>query len=117
MKQGKRKAMAEGALKEAGEAFEKAKAQVRALVDHPFHILKNLFKHRKTRYRGLSKDTVQLHTLFALVNLNVLLFVDYAQHEAVPLKTGAFGNWSAGWMIAIVTETGRELLQISYIGL
>jgi len=69
MKRGKRKAMAEGAFKEASEAFEKAKAQVRALVEHPFHILKNLFKHRKTRYRGLSKNTAQLHTLFALVNL------------------------------------------------
>lgn len=69
MKRGKRKAMAEGALKEASEAFEKAKAQVRALVEHPFHILKNLFKHRKTRYRGLVKNTAQLHTLFALVNL------------------------------------------------
>ena len=69
MKRGKRKAMAEGALKEESEAFEKAKAQVRALVEHPFHILKNLFKHRKTRYRGLSKNTAQLHTLFALVNL------------------------------------------------
>jgi len=69
MKRGKFKAMAEGALKEASEAFEKAKAQVRALVEHPFHILKNLFKHRKTRYRGLSKNTAQLHTLFALVNL------------------------------------------------
>ena len=71
MKRGKRKAMAEGALKEASEAFEKAKAQVRALVEHPFHILKNLFKHRKTRYRGLSKNTAQLHTLFALVNLMI----------------------------------------------
>jgi Transposase DDE domain/Transposase domain (DUF772) len=69
MKRGKRKAMAEGGLKEATQAFEKAKAQVRALVEHPFHILKNLFKHRKTRYRGLAKNTAQLHTLFALVNL------------------------------------------------
>ena len=69
MKRGKRKAMAEGVLKDASEAFEKAKAQVRALVEHPFHILKNLFKHRKTRYRGLSKNTAHLHTLFALVNL------------------------------------------------
>ena len=69
MKRGKRKAMAEGAFKEASEAFEKAKAQVRALVEHPFHILKNIFKHRKTRYRGIAKNTAQLHTLFALVNL------------------------------------------------
>ena len=68
-KRGKIKAMAEGRLKEAIQAFEKAKAQVRALVEHPFHILKNLFKHRKVRYRGLAKNTAQLHVLFALANL------------------------------------------------
>ncbi len=68
-KRGKIKAMAEGTLKELTPAYEKAKAQVRARVEHPFHILKNLFKHRKTRYRGLAKNTAQLHTLFALANL------------------------------------------------
>ena len=31
--------------------------------------MKNLFKHRKTRYRGLKKNTAQLHILFALANL------------------------------------------------
>jgi len=69
MKRGKRKAMAEGALKEASEAFEKAKPQVRALVEHPLRILNKLFIHRKTRYRGLSKNTAQLHSPFALENL------------------------------------------------
>lgn len=68
-KRGKIKAMAEGPRKEATRAFEKAKAQVRALVEHPFHILKNIFKHRKVRYRGLAKNTAQLHILFALANL------------------------------------------------
>ena len=68
-KRGKVKAMAEGRLKELTQAFEKAKAQVRARVEHPFHIIKNLFKHRKTRYRGLAKNTAQLHSLFALANL------------------------------------------------
>ena len=33
------------------------------------HIIKNLFKHRKVRYRGLRKNTAQLHILFALANL------------------------------------------------
>ncbi|MFX6006943.1 transposase, partial [Acinetobacter baumannii] len=37
-------------------------------VEHPFHVLKNLFRHRKTRYRGLAKNTAPLHTLFALAN-------------------------------------------------
>ena len=68
-KRGQVRAMAEGRLKELTQAYEKAKAQVRARVEHPFHIIKNLFKHRKTRYRGLLKNTAQLHTLFALANL------------------------------------------------
>jgi len=68
-KRGKVKAMAEGLLKELTVRLERVKAQVRALVEHPFHILKNLFRHRKTRYRGLAKNTAQLHSLFALANL------------------------------------------------
>ena len=68
-KRGKVKAMAEGKLKEMTLAFEKAKAQLRAYVEHPFHVVKNLFKYRKARYRGLAKNTAQLHTLFALANL------------------------------------------------
>ena len=68
-KRGKIKALAEGAVKDLTQQLEKLKAQVRARVEHPFHILKNLFKHRKTRYRGLAKNIAQLHTLFALANL------------------------------------------------
>ena len=68
-KRGKIKAMAEGVAKETARQVERLKAQVRARVEHPFHILKNLFRHRKTRYRGLAKNTAQLHSLFALVNL------------------------------------------------
>jgi len=68
-KRGKVKAMAEGLLKELTVRLERVKAQVRARVEHPFHILKNLFRHRKTRYRGLAKNTAQLHSLFALANL------------------------------------------------
>src|SRR4030081_1510993 len=68
-KRGKIKAMAEGLLKELTVQLERVKAQVRARVEHPFHILKNLFRHRKTRYRGLAKNTAPLHSLFALANL------------------------------------------------
>jgi transposase, IS5 family len=31
-----------------------------------------LFRHRKLRYRGLFKNTAQLHTLFALANLVIV---------------------------------------------
>jgi transposase, IS5 family len=67
-KRGQVKALAEGLVKELTVQFERRKAQVRARVEHPFHILKNLFRHRKTRYRGLAKNTAQLHSLFALAN-------------------------------------------------
>ena len=70
-KRGTIKALAEGAAKEALKAAEQAKASVRAFVEHPFHIVKNLFRHRKTRYRGLEKNAHQLHTLFALANVVV----------------------------------------------
>jgi IS5 family transposase len=60
------------ALRELAEPVERALAQVRAVVEHPFHIVKNLFRHRKLRYRGLFKNTAQLHTLFALANLVIV---------------------------------------------
>jgi IS5 family transposase len=49
--------------------LESVKASIRSKVEHPFHIVKNLFSHRKVRYKGLKKNTAQLHILFALANL------------------------------------------------
>ena len=63
------KAQPEGWAKTLSGAWEKLKARARALVEHPFHIIKNIFKHRKVRYRGLEKNTGQLRVLFALANL------------------------------------------------
>jgi transposase, IS5 family len=51
------------------EQLEKLKASVRAKVEHPFRVVKRQFGHTKVRYRGLMKNTAQLHTLFALSNL------------------------------------------------
>lgn len=42
---------------------------MRAFVEHPFHIVKNLLRHRKVRYRGLAKNGHQLYTLFGLANV------------------------------------------------
>lgn len=69
MKRSVRKALKKTPLGRVKEKLEKAKASVRAKVEHPFHVLKNLFRHRKTRYRGLAKNTAQLFTLFAFANL------------------------------------------------
>lgn len=68
-KRGQIKSLAEGQEKETLKAVEKAKAAVRAFVEHPFHIVKNLFGHRKVRYRGLAKNGHQLYTLFGLANV------------------------------------------------
>jgi len=68
-KRGKIKAMQEGSLQDLVIAVERTKAQIRSLVEHPFHIVKNLFHHRKTRYKGLAKNTAQLFSLFASANL------------------------------------------------
>jgi len=70
MKRGKLKAMPDGSLhKPLFEALERLKASVRAKVEHPFHVVKNLFGHRKVRYKGLAKNRAQLFSLFALANL------------------------------------------------
>ena len=69
VKRGKVKALAAGLLKELTVELERVKAQVRARVEHPFHVIKNLFGYRKVRYRGLAKNTAQLHSLFSLANL------------------------------------------------
>jgi IS5 family transposase len=51
------------------EQIERAKASVRAKVEHPFRVLKRQFGYTKVRYRGLAKNTAQIVTLFALSNL------------------------------------------------
>ncbi|NMG54194.1 IS5 family transposase [Aromatoleum aromaticum] len=69
MRPGRRKQLpdtAEGALL---NKIEHLKASLRAKVEHPFRWVKNVFKHRKVRYRGLEKNTAQLHTLFGFANL------------------------------------------------
>lgn len=69
MRPSKRKALKKKTLGRAMEKLEQAKASVRAKVEHCFHVVKCLFKHRKTRYRGLPKNNALLFTLLAFANL------------------------------------------------
>ena len=69
MKRSKQKALPKNKLGRMMEKLEHLKASVRAKVEHPFYVIKNLFRHRKTRYRGLAKNTAQLFTLFGFANL------------------------------------------------
>lgn len=70
MKRGKLKAVPEDSvLGQRLRKLESVKASIRWRVEHPFHIVKNLFHFRKVRYKGLAKNTAPLHTLFGLANL------------------------------------------------
>ncbi len=61
--------MADGTLKTLTKSLERVKAQIRARVEHPFHVIKNLFHFKKVRYKGLAKNEAQLYSLFGLANL------------------------------------------------
>lgn len=69
MRRGLRAALPENETGRLIESCEVIKAKIRARVEHPFHVVKNLFGHRKTRYRGLAKNEAQLYTLFGMANL------------------------------------------------
>jgi hypothetical protein len=60
MKRSKRKALPKNKIGRILEKLEHLKASVRAKIEHPFHVIKKLYGHRKTRYRGLAKNTAQL---------------------------------------------------------
>ncbi|MDD5913725.1 MAG: transposase, partial [Oscillospiraceae bacterium] len=48
---------------------EHEKSSVRAKVEHVFAVVKGQLRYRKTRYRGLQKQTAKLNMMFALANL------------------------------------------------
>ena len=53
----------------AAKKVEHKKSSVRAKVEYVFAVVKGQFRYRKTRYRGLQKQTAKLNMLFALANL------------------------------------------------
>lgn len=58
-----------GELNEVQKAFNRMLSVVRAMVEYPFRVVKCQFGFVKVRYRGLTKNTGQVATLFALANL------------------------------------------------
>lgn len=69
MKRGQLQSMPEGPLKGLTEWAERRKAQIRAIVEHPFHVIKNLFRYRKVSYRGIAKNAARANVHAALANL------------------------------------------------
>lgn len=68
-KRGQVKKLPDGVGKELTQHVERLKASMRAKVEHPFHVVKNIFRHRKTRYRGIAKNEHQWQVLFGLANI------------------------------------------------
>jgi transposase, IS5 family len=85
------KAIADAEFKALTERCERLKALMRPRVEHPFHILKNRFGDRKVRDKGLEKNTVQWHTLFALDNLIIAkrALLAAKQREQTAISCGA----------------------------
>ena len=52
LRPGVRRALPDDALGRLQQRIERVKASLRAKVEYPFHIVKNLFKYRKAGYRG-----------------------------------------------------------------
>jgi IS5 family transposase len=44
-------------------------SKVRAIVEHPFLVVKRLWGHAKVRYRGIEKNLAQLRMVFGLANI------------------------------------------------
>lgn len=64
MQRSKRKAPPRNKLARMFEKLEHLKTNVRAKMGYPFHVIKNLFRHRKARSRGLVRNTAQVFALF-----------------------------------------------------
>jgi IS5 family transposase len=79
-KRGKIKSMQEGPLKDLVVALERTKAQIRARVEHQLHVV----RHRKVRYKGLTKNTAQLFSSFALANLVIAKHQLLSTHGSNP---------------------------------
>jgi len=58
-----------GQLTEEDKEYNHRQGKVRAIVEHVFHVVKNIFRHRKTRYKGLYKNAVQVFSQFMLKKL------------------------------------------------
>lgn len=63
------KAARNRSLSSSQKKLNKKKSSIRSKVEHPFQVIKCQWGYGKVRYKGLFKNSMQLHTLFALCNL------------------------------------------------
>lgn len=72
MRPGKRRALDMKKSHRLIDEIERLKASVRAKFEHAFGVIKLHFGFTKVCYRGLTKNTAWLNTLFTLSNLWVV---------------------------------------------
>jgi hypothetical protein len=97
MRPGKRRALPDTPLGELQERLEQAKASIRAKVEHPFHVVKNLFRHRKTRYWAWPEYGAVV--LVCQSGAGAPLVVGYVRPRCV-LKTENRGNPLEKWLVS-----------------
>ena len=56
-------------LSQSDREWNREQSKVRARVEHIFQVIKQLWGHRKVRYRGLAKNKAHYFSLLALANL------------------------------------------------
>lgn len=66
---GERKALKETQLQNLLEWTERTKARIRAKVEHPFYVVKTLFRHHRVSHRGSVKKAARLFSLLDFTNL------------------------------------------------
>lgn len=66
--------------------MEYQKSRVRCKVEYAFHIIKDVFKFRKTRYRGVKKLDAKANMLFASVNLYLIQRGAYLAEKSNPSR-------------------------------
>jgi IS5 family transposase len=64
-----RRPKAKQPLSERWKQINRARSRTRAVGEHPFRVLKQLWGFVKVRYRGLKKNLARAQTMFALANL------------------------------------------------
>ena len=64
-----RKGSPHAPLSKKDKAWNRRQSKIRAFVEHPFLVVKKLWGHAKTRYRGLKKNGAQMFMLFGLANI------------------------------------------------
>lgn len=65
MRPGRCRGLPKGRFGRLMVAYEQGKTRIRAKAEHPFHVVTNQSRHRKTRYHGVAKNNAQPFSLFA----------------------------------------------------